>query len=117
MERNFVGPKHDEKYDSLIFSDEPVEKLEPGDGTIAHLLVRLGKYPSVGQAFRDGWNKRIPTGFSEFHVGKGVKRLSIYIWNPSCTQDEFREAEEIRMAMEAEDAWDDYDANGYNCGC
>jgi hypothetical protein len=30
-------------------------------------------------------------GWAEFTIGKGINRVDIYIWNPSCTLDEFKE--------------------------
>jgi hypothetical protein len=34
-------------------------------------------FPSVGIARKNGWNKAIPKGFSEFTVGKSRKKVWI----------------------------------------
>jgi hypothetical protein len=36
-----------------------------------------GVFPSVGIARKNGWNKPIPEGFSEFTVGKSRKKVWI----------------------------------------
>lgn len=47
--------------------------------TLAHIMHRAGIFPSVGQARKNGWNKEIPIGFSEFKVGK--KQTEIFVLN------------------------------------
>ena len=56
----FFGPIESQD-EFTVFDDEP---------TIAHLLVKWGKFPSVTQAKKNGWDKPIPEGFSEWKVGK-----------------------------------------------
>lgn len=60
--------------------------LEPEDGpfvtiaetwTMAHIMHAAGIFPSVGQARRNGWDRPVPTGFSEFTVTK--RRMKIFI--------------------------------------
>lgn len=89
-DRNFVGVKYRPETDRGMFYDEEViEALEPGDRSLGHLLVRLGRYKSVAEAFRDGWNKPLPVGWHQFDVGKGDDRLGVTIWNPTKTMEEY----------------------------
>lgn len=37
---------------------------------LAKLLVEVGKFPSLGQARKNGWAKPIEPGFSKIKVGK-----------------------------------------------
>ena len=41
---------------------------------MAHIMHLAGVFPSVGIARKNGWNKPIPEGFSEFTVGKSRKK-------------------------------------------
>ena len=58
---------------------------------MAHLLARIGKFQSIKDAKRNGWDKEIPNGWVEFVIGKGRNRIDVYIWNPLTTMDEFEE--------------------------
>lgn len=92
-DRNIIGPKYDEETDRGMFYDEDVlEPLLPGDRSLGHLLVRLGKFSSVSDAFRNGYNKPIPTGWAQYDIGKGANRLGLTIWNPSQTREEYKAA-------------------------
>lgn len=53
------------------------------DKSMAHLLHRLGKFKSVGEARRNGWEKPIPEGWSRFEIGKNHNKLDLCIWNPA----------------------------------
>ena len=44
---------------------------------LAHVMHVAGLFPSVTSARKNGWNKPIPNGFSEFTVGKGKKKVFI----------------------------------------
>ena len=44
---------------------------------LAHIMHRAGIFPSVGIARKNGWNKPISKGFSEFTVGKSRKKVWI----------------------------------------
>ena len=48
-----------------------------GDWMMCHLMHFAGIFPSVGIARKNGWNKPIPEGFSEFTVGKRKKKVWI----------------------------------------
>lgn len=99
-EFNIIGPKFDPQCDFRLFTSLDDDKrgikpdlvpLEQSDKTMAHLLARLGKFQSVGDAKRNGWDKPIPMGWSEITIGKAAKRWDIFIWNPKQTLDEFIE--------------------------
>ena len=44
---------------------------------LAHVMHQIGAFPSVSIARKNGWNKPIPEGFSEFTVGKSRKKVWI----------------------------------------
>ena len=46
---------------------------------MAHIMHRIGLFPSVGIARKNGWNKAIPEGFSEWTVGKN--KIKVWILN------------------------------------
>lgn len=93
-EVNIVGPNFNPTTDISLFTSIEEDKkgvvpelvlLEDGDRSMAHLLARIGKFPSVGEAKRNGWDKPIPTGWNHIIIGKNAKRWDIYLWNPrSC---------------------------------
>lgn len=88
----FIGPKCEEwDKDALFCDDDVLLEIQNSETSMAHLLARIGKFKSVKDAKRNGWDKPIPMGWSEFTIGKGINRVDIYIWNPSCTLDEFKE--------------------------
>jgi len=49
--------------------------------TMAHIIKEVGLFPSVGQAKKNGWDKPIEHGFSEFGP-LGKKKFCIFILNP-----------------------------------
>lgn len=106
QEHNLVGRNYQEETDRGMFYDEDVlEPLLPSDRSMGHLLVRLGKFKEVSEAFRNGWNKPISTGWSQFDIGSGPSRLIVTIWNPSKTTEEF----EKEFALHPEDNYPEYD--------
>lgn len=97
-EFNIIGPLFDPRCDHRLFTSikEDEEGIQPeltplvdSDKSLAHLLARLGKFPSVGEAKRNGWDRPIPNGWSEFTIGKAAKRWDLWIWNPTTTLEEF----------------------------
>lgn len=44
-----------------------------------HLLRQIGVFPSTSQAMKQGWNKDIPEGFSEWFIGQGKNKKWICI--------------------------------------
>jgi hypothetical protein len=100
-EFNIVGANFDHCVDmKLFFTDDqiknkqldiPLTRIDPSDRTLAHLFTRLGKFSSVGEAKRNGWDKEIPSGWSHFTIGKGSKRWDFFIWNPTHTLAQFNE--------------------------
>lgn len=96
---NIIGPKFDPSVDfKLFFTNEEIEnetfdtpliRLEESDRSMAHLLVRLGKFSSVGEAKKNGWDRPIPMGWNHFAIGKNKNRIDVFIWNPTHTLEEF----------------------------
>lgn len=86
---NIVGPKFDERDSQLFNDDDYLQPLLETDKTMAHLLVRLGKFNSIGEAKRNGWDKPIPSGWNEIIIGKNQNRIQIFIWNPDTTLEEY----------------------------
>ena len=86
-----VGPKHDPYFDGNMFNpDDTLTPLVESDKTMAHVLQRIGKFKSVSDAKRNGWDVVVPTGFNQFTIGKGPNRMDVFIWNPQTTMAEFR---------------------------
>lgn len=88
---NVIGENFNALTDlSLFYTDEeiskgydiPLTKIEDSDISLAHLLARLGKFQSVGEAKKNGWLKPIPSGWNYFKIGKGKNRFDIWLWNP-----------------------------------
>ena len=48
-----------------------------GDWMMCHLMHFAGFFTSVSAARKNGWNKPIPDGFSEFTIGKRKKKVWI----------------------------------------
>jgi len=67
----FLGPIDDEQDQETFILNEKL--------VIAHFMAIAGIFPSIGQARKNGWDKPIPPGFSQFVVGK--KRSMITILN------------------------------------
>ena len=67
----FLGPIDTNQERVFIFHNE--------ENLLAHIMHKAGIFPSVSQARKNGWNKEIPLGFSEFTVGK--KKILISIFN------------------------------------
>lgn len=97
-----VGPKFDPSCDHKLFTTVHEDKLgiqpdliplEESDKTMAHLLVRIGKFQSVKDAKRNGWDKPIPSGWNHITIGKASNRWDIFLWNPTTTLDEFNDDE------------------------
>ena len=75
-EANFLSPKvSDKDRDSFGFDDENI--MIEDHWLLAHGMHMAGVFPSVGIARKNGWNKPIPEGFSEFTVGKLKKKVWI----------------------------------------
>jgi len=88
----FIGKKCEDADKTMLFAaTDDLQPILETDTSMAHLLARIGKFSSVKDAKRNGWDKPIPKGWAEFTVGKGVNRVDIYIWNPTTTLAEFVE--------------------------
>ncbi len=87
---NVIGPKFCED-DRKLFNDD--DKLIQPDadnmGSMAHLLAFVGKFKSVSEARKNGWDRPVPKGWSEFKIGKNANQMILYIWNPERTLEEF----------------------------
>tara|TARA_S200000501_G_scaffold374205_1_gene423175 strand:+ start:754 stop:1008 length:255 start_codon:yes stop_codon:yes gene_type:complete len=76
IEFNFIHPNVSSKdRDIMGFDDENI-MIEDG-WIMAHIMHKVGIFPSVGQARKNGWDKPIQPGFSEFTVGKMKKKVFI----------------------------------------
>ena len=53
---------------SMIHGEDDAAWIVPPSFKMAHLMKRLGLFPSVGQAMKNGWNMDIPFGFSQHIV-------------------------------------------------
>ena len=79
-EFNFLSPKVSSKDRDMMGFDDCGEgdNIMIEDGwMMAHIMHRIGMFPSVGIARKNGWNKAIPKGFSEWTVGKSRKKVWI----------------------------------------
>jgi hypothetical protein len=87
---NLVGQKFDPPFDrDLFLDDDEIQPILDTDTTMAHLLARIGKFSSVGEGRRNGWDRPVPTGWNHFIIGKGPNRWDIYIHNPTHTMQEW----------------------------
>ena len=81
-EANFVHPLTTSKDKEFLFG--PIEEhelfftIEP-TWNLAHIMHAAGAFTSVGEAKKNGWNKPIPPGWSEFVVTK--RRVKVFIFN------------------------------------
>jgi hypothetical protein len=77
-EFNFIHPKMTPKdRESFGFGDCHSAWHIEDNWCLAHIMHLAGVFPSVGIARKNGWNKPIPEGFSEFTVGKNKKKVWI----------------------------------------
>ena len=77
-EVNFLHPKiSDKDIEFFGFTDAPNCFHIEDNWIMAHVMHVAGIFPSVGIARKNGWNKPIPEGFSEFTVGKTKKKIWI----------------------------------------
>ncbi len=70
----------DEKDRDLFFGPldgEEFINIEEKD-IMAHLMAKAGIFNSVSDARRNGWDKPIPSGFSDLRVGKKKTRITIF---------------------------------------
>lgn len=59
--------------------DEKVDWFSDSN-TLAHIVCRLGKFSSLTQAKKNGWDRPIPIGFAEHKIGK-TKFWTLNLWN------------------------------------
>ena len=79
-EFTFLSPKVDHRDRDLMGFDDcgtDMNIMIEDHWIMAHVMHMAGVFPSVGIARKQGWNKPIPDGFSEFTVGKSKKKVWI----------------------------------------
>ncbi len=77
-EFNFIHPRVSDKDLELFgFMNEPNCFHIEDNWMMAHVMHVAGVFPSVSIARKNGWNKPIPDGFSEFTVGRRKKKVWI----------------------------------------
>ena len=61
-----------------VDTDQPVIFFETHEKLVlAHFMQQAGIFPSVSQARKNGWDKPVPKGFSQFTVGKNKVLITI----------------------------------------
>ena len=73
---NFIHPNISVE-DAELFGFDDENIMIENHWIMAHVMHMVGIFPSVGIARKNGWNKPIPPGFSEFTVGKNRKKVWI----------------------------------------
>ena len=77
-EFNFIAPHvSDADIDLFGFNDAPNCFNIEDNWLMAHVMHCANIFPSVSSARKQGWNKPIPGGFSEFTVGKNKTKIWI----------------------------------------
>ena len=79
-EFNFLSPKVSSRDRDLMGFDDcgtDMNIMIEDHWIMAHIMHLAGVFPSVNIARKNGWNKPIPDGFSEFTVGKKKKKVWI----------------------------------------
>lgn len=67
----FLGP--------ITPEDGPFLKISE-NWTLAHVMKEVGLFASIKQAKSNGWDKPIPSGYSEYTVSK--RKIKVYILTP-----------------------------------
>ena len=62
----------------IFFDNEEAIEIKPFQKTIAQLLADCKIFSSTSDAKRNGWDKEIPKGFSEFTIGKRKNKITIF---------------------------------------
>ena len=75
-EVNFVSPAIEPR-DLELFGMADENIVLEDHWILAHVMHVAGLFPSVSEARRNGWDKPIPPGFSEFTIGKLKKKVWI----------------------------------------
>ena len=82
MDWNFISKNVSPMDIILFFSPEDINEkfdLIENNWNMSHIMTKVGIFPSVSQARKNGWNIPIIEGFSEYKVGK--KKIQITILN------------------------------------
>lgn len=75
-----VGEKCEGFDDLMGLRSTDILMTAPVEWRMAHLMHRLGAFPSVGQARKNGWDVEIPEGFSQHVVRISKVRGVVTIW-------------------------------------
>jgi len=60
-----------------LFDMDPQKTKFNDKHCLAHIMCWADAFPSVSQARKNGWDRPIPFGFSEFKVGKNKRHIFI----------------------------------------
>lgn len=75
---NYIRTTKPELDRRIFFDNEDCIIIEPFQTTLAQLMAHAKIFPSTGEAKRNGWDKPIPKGLSQFVVGKMKKIITIF---------------------------------------
>lgn len=75
---NYIKSDKKELDQRLFFNNEDCLEIKPFHKTIAHLLSDAKIFSSTSDAKRNGWDKPLPEGFSQFTIGKIKKKITIF---------------------------------------
>lgn len=69
---SFVTESTSQRDIDCIITPEKDEQIfsVPDTITMEEILVMLGKFPSKGQARKNGWSGPVPDGFNAWQIGK-----------------------------------------------
>lgn len=80
MDYNFIKSSQEDADKEMFFApvteDDSFIQID-GNMNMAHIMVAAGIFPSMSQARNNGWNKPIPSGFTDFRAGKAKTRITI----------------------------------------
>jgi hypothetical protein len=62
----------------IFFHNEVTIPIEPFQKTLAQLFSHAKIFTSTSEAKRNGWDKSIPDGFSQFIIGKRRNKITIF---------------------------------------
>jgi len=78
---NFVKTGTSEADINLFLSpieDDVIRVFKPFDKLVlAHFMYQANVFSSISEARRNGWDKPVPTGFSQYTVGKHRALITI----------------------------------------
>lgn len=75
---NFIKTSKLELDKRIFFDNEACVEIKDFQKTLAQLLGESKIFSSTSEAKRNGWDKEIPKGFSQFIVGKKKHKITIF---------------------------------------